>query len=429
MRRRICGLIVVIMLLAILPVQLPAAAQEADGWTLYELNLRAGPNHPTVITVLPVNTGLIFEAHNGDMSWLLGHTLDNAYRGWIASGYLSYAPGFYAANLPVSTEIVSPSAPPPGPETDNPDNSAEAPAEPQNAAPAASSSGGVQSNGTIDSLVLIYETDRSEYYELTYWSEGARVKGYMGFPKTQDRRPAIIYNRGGLWDSGALVGREIVPLVETGYVAVATQYRGNAGSEGIESLGHGDVIDVLNLITLLQNHPKVDPWQIGMMGGSRGGMVTYMVLKHEASSGQNRIRTAVTVGGLADLTMWYDHDEDTAEILQVMVGPSPQVAPEQYQTRSAVFWAHLINVPILLMHGGGDWIISPDQSRKLYDAIRASGGEATLLIFEGDDHQLTGQQGGYAEAVRWFNRYFTNSGTVEGNMDAISSAIYALTYR
>jgi dipeptidyl aminopeptidase/acylaminoacyl peptidase len=79
------------------------------------------------------------------------------------------------------------------------------------------------------------------------------------------------------------------------------------------------------------------------------------------------------------------------------------------------------------MHGENDWIVSPDQSRKLYDLIKGAGGDATLIIYVGDDHQLTGQFGGFPEAVRWFGRHFGTGTTFEGNSDAIGVALTALS--
>ncbi|NDJ78998.1 MAG: SH3 domain-containing protein, partial [Chloroflexi bacterium] len=197
-----------------------AVAQGPDGWTAYELNLRAGPGGSyEVLAILPVNTGLVFEAHNGDLNWLLGQTEDGTWRGWVASGYLSYRDGFAAAALPVSSEVVT--APP-------------SDAEAAGSAPA-------PTNGAIIAQELVYETDRSQYYRITYWSDGLRVNGFLGMPTLGGSHPAVIYNRGGAWDTGRLTGLEIVPLVESGYVAVASQYRGNAGSDGWEQFGGGEV--------------------------------------------------------------------------------------------------------------------------------------------------------------------------------------------
>ncbi|NDJ75308.1 MAG: hypothetical protein GYB65_03535 [Chloroflexi bacterium] len=108
----------------------PVAAQGPDAWTAYELNMRTGPGTTySVVAVVPGNTGMILEAHNGDASWVLGRTEDGAHRGWLSGIYLNYAPGFSAFNLPVSNEVVDGAAPPPS------DDSAPAPVDDNPAPP------------------------------------------------------------------------------------------------------------------------------------------------------------------------------------------------------------------------------------------------------------------------------------------------------
>ena len=63
------------------------------------------------------------------------------------------------------------------------------------------------------------------------------------------------------------------------------------------------VADVLNLVTLLKGLPYVDPDRIGMMGHSRGGMMTYLVLKQDCLADTKDIKAAATVGGVA----WRHH--------------------------------------------------------------------------------------------------------------------------
>jgi len=400
MRRHLMGIILIGLIAAGLIV--PAAAQGgADGWTAYQLNLRAGPGGGfAVITTLPANTGLIFEAHNADLSWLLGHTEDGAWRGWVASGYLTYQDGFSAARLPASEEVV----------TVQPD------------APAAAAPASGSANAAIDSMTLVYATDRSEYYRLTYWSDGLRINGFIGFPKRTDPRPAVIYNRGGAWNTGALIGVEIVPLVESGFVAVASQYRGNGGSEGSETFGSGDVNDVLNLIPLLQSLPQVDPTKIGMMGGSRGGMVTFLALKNEALSGADRITAAVTVGGISDLLAWADQRPAMFDALYVpLIGLRPADALSPFIDRSAIYWPELISAPLLLLHGEVDPEVSVEQSRRLYAALLRIGKPVELVTYPGDDHPLTGHLGGYPAAVDFFARQFGVMANYDANWGSIDA--------
>lgn len=397
-------------------------AQGPDAWTNIDLNMRAGPGAEyDVVVILPPETPLIIEAHDGALTWLLARTEDGSRRGWVASGFLRYREGFYAGNLPASSEIV-------------PADAASAPAAPAPAAPAADApadsgppadvSTGGTADGAIESMRLVYTSPNAEYYRITYWSDGLRINGFLGWPKSDGPHPAVIYNRGGAWDGGMLIGLEIVPLVEAGYVAAASQYRGCGGSEGLDTFGWDDVHDVLNLIPLLQALPKVDPWRIGMMGGSRGGMMTYLALKEETLRGEHWIRAAVTVGGIADLFLWADENIDQAsEIYMAVIGSMPSQNPEPYIHRSAVRWPELINAPLLLLHGESDTTVPPEQGYRLQEALRNAGKDVTLIVYPGDDHPLTGQLGGYPEALRFFERYLGGDG-VNRQYDTYRDAIH-----
>jgi uncharacterized protein YraI len=97
-----------------LPATFPTHAQDGgDASTTYQLNMRAGAGtNYDIMATLPAGTPVILEARNGDTSWVLGHTVDNAHRGWLASLYLTYQPGYAAVRLPVSSEVLNAPAQP-----------------------------------------------------------------------------------------------------------------------------------------------------------------------------------------------------------------------------------------------------------------------------------------------------------------------------
>ena len=117
-----------------------------------------------------------------------------------------------------------------------------------------------------------------QMHELTYWSEGLRIKAYLGLPQaTEAKMPALIFNAGGTGERGALSSMTAAATVglyaSWGYVVLASQYRGRGGSEGVEEWGAGDVDDAMNALTLLQSLDYVDTERVGIIGGSRGGMI------------------------------------------------------------------------------------------------------------------------------------------------------------
>jgi dipeptidyl aminopeptidase/acylaminoacyl peptidase len=282
-------------------------------------------------------------------------------------------------------------------------------------------------NGAIDRQTLIYATDHSAYYAITYWSDGLRVAGFLGFPTGDGPYPAIIHNRGGYDGVGALTGIELVNYVEAGYVAAASQYRGNGGGEGREDFGGQDVDDVLALIPLLKALPFVDPDRIGLFGGSRGGMMTFIALKRQTLSGAHDIKVAVTVGGIADLFAWdRERGGSLAGVLWLpLVGATPAQDPQAFEDRSAVYWPELIDVPILLLHGEADTEVSIDETRHLAELLLAAGKQVETVTYPGGDHPLTAYHGGAPDALAWFGLYLGGDG-VDRSFAAYEDAISAV---
>ena len=115
-------LIAVLLIMTLIGPVASAQAQGPDGYTTYQLNLRAGPGATyDVVTVLDSNAGLFFEGRTADLAWLLVRTEDGAHRGWVAALYIVFRDGYGSpTHLPVSDEIISlqPAAPPPAPAND-----------------------------------------------------------------------------------------------------------------------------------------------------------------------------------------------------------------------------------------------------------------------------------------------------------------------
>jgi dipeptidyl aminopeptidase/acylaminoacyl peptidase len=260
-------------------------------------------------------------------------------------------------------------------------------------------------DGEIATLRPILATRRSEYFALTYWSGGLRVNGYLGRPRARaSRLPAIVWNRGGNRDLGVLDARRLIPYVEAGFVAAGSQYRGGGGSEGKDSFGGEDVEDVLNLVTLLKRLPEVDPARIGMVGYSRGGMMTYRALREDARRGRNDLRVAATVGGLADL-LHLDLRPDMLSVYMATIGCAPGGCPEEYRARSAVRWGGEIRAPLLLLHGEDDVRVDVEQSRRLADEMTRAGRPVKLVTYPGDDHELSAHEGGLPEILPWLGAH------------------------
>jgi len=242
---------------------------------------------------------------------------------------------------------------------------------------------------------------------ITYASDGLKVKGYLALPKSGERLPAVIFNRGGNRSFGEITDAQAIlrlgGLARSGYAVVASQYRGNAGGEGKEEFGGAEVDDVLNLIPLLESIPRVDATRIGMYGWSRGGMMTYLALART-----NRVAAAVVGSGVTDLPDMLARRSEMEDVLQALVPGYGEKRDEALAARSAVRWVDRLpkQTPILILAGTADWRVHPKQALDMAAALLEAKRPFRLVVFEGGDHGLTDYRPEVDRLVQdWLDRY------------------------
>lgn len=261
-------------------------------------------------------------------------------------------------------------------------------------------------NGETDWKPEYSYLDSIDMYRITYLSDGLKVTGYLVKPSKPGTYPCVIFNRGGNRDFGQLLIAHAATLLgrmaAEGYVVVASNYRGNGGGEGTEEFGGSDVNDVLRLMDVLGEVKDADTNRIGMMGWSRGGMMTYLAL-----SRTNRLKAAVVGGALADLTTG-DRPEMEEHVYAELIPDYETRGAEELKARSAVFWPEKFpkTTPILLLHGNSDWRVKPEQSLKMALALDEQRVPYRLIVFEGADHGISEfREEVFDESLSWFNRY------------------------
>ncbi len=253
--------------------------------------------------------------------------------------------------------------------------------------------------------------DSIEVYGITYLSDGLKIKGLMAKPKKPGNYPCIIYNRGGNRDFGGLLVAHgaitLGKLAREGYVVIASQYRGNGGSEGQEEFGGKDVNDVVVLTKVLKEIEKADTDRIGMYGWSRGGMMTYIALTKT-----DKIKAAVVGGAVSDsYKSIKDRPAMETGVLAELIPNYETQKEEALYERSAVKWADKFpkNVPILMLHGNADWRVKPEQSLTLALEFEKYRIPYRLIMFEGGDHGISEHRAEVnKEVLSWFDRYLKN---------------------
>ncbi len=248
--------------------------------------------------------------------------------------------------------------------------------------------------------------DHIKGYRIFYDSDGLKVRGYLVRPAQEGEFPLLIFNRGGNRDFGMIdkqqLGSFIGPLVMQGYTVMASQYRGVEGGEGREEFGGEDVQDVLNILEIGRELPYTKDDQVVMLGFSRGGMMTYLAIKHGAP-----LRAAAVLAAPADLKANYEYRERGMEIvMEELIGGTPEEKPEEYQKRSAVYWPEKLEVPLLMLHGDADWRVNVDHTIRLAEKLENLDLSHKKVIFPEGDHNLSGHtEEMFVNIFSWFEEH------------------------
>lgn len=253
--------------------------------------------------------------------------------------------------------------------------------------------------------------DKVEIFRLKYLSDNLKIVGFLLRPaQVEESRklPAVVYNRPGIGDSHkideeALAYLSILPA--HGYIVGATQFRGNDGSEGSESYLTDDLDDALHMLALVKSLPAVDVERVGMLGFSRGGAVTYQLLKQQVD-----IKAACVMGCATDFVDAYRQLPHYRPFLEAVFGGAPAAALEEYTKRSPFYWPEKINVPLLIIQGTDDQHVPIQEVKDFAMKLKALNKVHDLVIYPEGDHTLDKvREDKDNRILAWFDKYLAGS--------------------
>jgi len=249
----------------------------------------------------------------------------------------------------------------------------------------------------------LIDTSQVLIYRIRYISDDYEVIGYVAAPADfiETSYPILIYNRGGnnVTLTGLLNPMYIGYFALRGYVVLASQYRGAAGGTGMEQWGGDDINDVLNLITISESFYFAKQGGVFMVGESRGGMMTYIALRMD-----DRIKAAASWAGVSNAFDSFNQRNDMQRIYTRLVGGTPDEVPDEFERRSAVFWANEFKAPILIGHGGNrDWRVHTAHSINLAEVLEKYDKPHKLIIYQDADHGMPWEF--MYEMDEWFKQH------------------------
>lgn len=251
--------------------------------------------------------------------------------------------------------------------------------------------------------------DKTTVEKITYLSDGLKVKGYLAYPNdTSQKYPCIIWCRGGIGNAGAIdefnASGIFGQIASWGYVVFASQYRGNAGSEGKDEFGGSDVNDILNLIPLAEELEFADKKIWGIEGWSRGGMMTYLTLTKT-----NIFKAAIVIGGIANLRCNSEESKFMKRLYEITMGKAgTEDFKQKCESRSIINFPEKLskNTPLLLLHGTADDRVLVHDSIDLSVKLKELNHPHELVLYENGDHFLKSHRKEVNEKRKdWFRKF------------------------
>lgn len=242
---------------------------------------------------------------------------------------------------------------------------------------------------------------------ITYLSQGLKIQGILATPKLVKGKkyPVIIFNRGGNRELGKIDVTTLTgfcDFIKAGFVVLASQYRGCDGSEGNDEFGGNDLNDILSLIKTAQSLDYVDAKNIFMLGGSRGGLMTYLALRNS-----DKIVAAAVFSGIADLFMWTVERPDMKKVFFELIPNLSNNMHEEFVRRSPTHWANEINTPLLIFHGALDERVSIKQADLFVSELKKYDKQVKYVTYPEGSHFLWSQYGHAVndKIIQWFYKY------------------------
>lgn len=218
--------------------------------------------------------------------------------------------------------------------------------------------------------------------------DGYPIHGWMAVPAGEGPFPVILQIHGGPYASyGIHLFDETQVLVDAGYAVVYCNPRGSAGygrahgrsiRQAMGTLDFHDVIDFLDGVVAAD--ARLDGDRVGIMGGSYGGYLTAWIIAHD-----HRFTGAIVERGFLDPVSF----QGTSDIGSFFGDEYVGVDPEQMAAQSPMAVVDRVRTPTLVVHSELDYRCPLEQATRYYSALKRQGTEAEMLVFPGEDHELT----------------------------------------
>ncbi len=224
--------------------------------------------------------------------------------------------------------------------------------------------------------------------------DGLTLHGYLTLPAGEGRPfPLIVVPHGGPHRVRDRWGfdNEVQLLARYGYAVLQINFRGSAGyGDAFETAGYGEwggrmQDDITDATRWAIAEGYADPARIGIYGSSYGGYAALMAAAREPEL----FRCAVGFAGVYDLELLYKRGNirkgrgGEAYLRRVLGSDAAEL-----HSRSPLYLAADIKVPVLLAHGTADEQVPMAHSEALREALTAAGNPPEWLPLPREGHGI-----------------------------------------
>ncbi|MCY0905042.1 S9 family peptidase [Arthrobacter sp. H14-L1] len=240
--------------------------------------------------------------------------------------------------------------------------------------------------------------------------DGYPVHGWVLLPQGPGPHPVLVNIHGGPFAQyGWGLFDEAQVYASAGYAVLMCNPRGSAGygfdhGRSIrEAMGTVDFHDVMSYLEgALAAFSELDGARLGVMGGSYGGYLTAWTISQD-----HRFKAAIVERGFLDPETF----TGTSDIGWYFSSEYTGTDPDRVRAQSPMAQASEVRTPTLVIHSEQDLRCPLEQGQRYYAQLRRNGVDAELLIFPGENHELSRsgtphhRKQRFEHILRWWNKY------------------------